>query len=125
MFEETGSVGLVGCFSFYPAKILGCFGDGGAIFTNDYGLAEKLRMVSNHGMKVRYYHDMIGVNSRLDSIQAAVLRVKLKNLNNYVKERNRAAQYYDKAFKDIESLAIPYRDIKSSHTFHQYTLKIE
>ncbi len=121
--KKAGTMATIGCTSFFPSKNLGCFGDGGAIFTNDDGLAAKLRMVSNHGMQVRYYHDMIGVNSRLDSIQAAVLRVKLKNLNYYVKERNRAARYYDKAFKNIECLTIPYRDIKSSHTFHQYTLK--
>ena len=121
--KKAGTMGNIGCTSFFPSKNLGCFGDGGAIFTNDDSLAEKLRMIVNHGMKVRYYHDIIGVNSRLDSLQAAILRVKLKHLNNYIEARNRAAQYYDKVFKDTESLTIPYRESKSTHAFHQYTLK--
>ncbi|MFM7234950.1 MAG: DegT/DnrJ/EryC1/StrS family aminotransferase [Flavobacteriales bacterium] len=120
--KQAGTMGHVGTTSFFPSKNLGCYGDGGAMFTNDDALAEKLRMISNHGMKVRYYHDSIGVNSRLDTIQAAVLNVKLAQLNDYIANRQRAAAYYDRAFTNHPKLTIPRRDPKSTHVFHQYTL---
>jgi dTDP-4-amino-4,6-dideoxygalactose transaminase len=120
--KQAGTMGNVGTTSFFPSKNLGCYGDGGAMFTNDDALAERLRMISNHGMKVRYYHDSIGVNSRLDTIQAAVLNVKLAHLNTYIASRQRAAAYYDKAFANHPNITIPARDPKSTHVFHQYTL---
>ncbi len=120
--KKTGSIGHVGCTSFFPSKNLGCYGDGGAIFTNDDKLANDLRVIVNHGMTVRYYHDLIGVNSRLDSIQAAILRIKLSKLDNYAKERQRAADYYDKAFANNPKLVTPARSSFSTHVFHQYTL---
>ncbi len=118
----AGTMGHIGATSFFPSKNLGCFGDGGAIFTNDDLLADKLRIVANHGMKVRYYHDAIGVNSRLDSIQAAVLRIKLRKLNEYNNARRKAADFYDQAFRDIPQLKTPMRSKYSTHVFHQYTL---
>jgi len=121
--KKLGTIGDIGCTSFFPSKNLGCFGDGGAIFTNNDRYAEKLRSIVNHGMRVRYYHDNVGVNSRLDSIQAAVLNVKLKHLDNYSQNRIKAADYYDKAFADHPNLETPYRVEYSSHIFHQYTLK--
>ncbi|HNW97922.1 MAG TPA: DegT/DnrJ/EryC1/StrS family aminotransferase [Bacteroidales bacterium] len=120
--KKAGTIAHVGCTSFFPSKNLGCYGDGGAIFTNDDKLAEKIRIVVNHGMTVRYYHDLIGVNSRLDSIQAAILRIKLKHLDEYAAARNKAAAYYDKAFGNNPKLKIPGRFNKSNHVFHQYTL---
>ncbi len=123
--KKAGAIGEIGCTSFFPSKNLGCYGDGGAIFTNDDKLAEDIRAIVNHGMKVRYYHDMIGVNSRLDSIQAAILDIKLKQLDEYAKERNRAADHYDNAFKDHPQLTIPARNKNSTHVFHQYTLLTE
>jgi dTDP-4-amino-4,6-dideoxygalactose transaminase len=121
---KGGTIGHVGCTSFFPSKNLGCYGDGGAIFTNDDELAKKLRSIVNHGMTVRYYHDDIGVNSRLDSIQAAVLKVKLAYLDDYAEARNRAAEVYDKAFSGNPKLKIPVRFEKSNHVFHQYTLVV-
>lgn len=123
--KKSGTIGHVGCTSFFPSKNLGCYGDGGAIFTNDDELAAKLKVIVNHGMTVRYYHDMIGVNSRLDSIQAAVLNAKLKHLDDYAAARNNAAEYYDKAFADHANIKTPARSQQSTHVFHQYTLKIE
>lgn len=120
--KKAGTIGHVGCTSFFPSKNLGCYGDGGAIFTNDDEIAEKISSIVNHGMKVRYYHDNIGVNSRLDTIQAAVLRVKLPYLDEYSAARRAAADYYDKAFADCDKIITPVRDEKSTHTFHQYTL---
>jgi dTDP-4-amino-4,6-dideoxygalactose transaminase len=120
--KKAGTIGHIGCTSFFPSKNLGCYGDGGAIFTNDDKLAEEIRIVVNHGMKVRYYHDSIGVNSRLDSIQAAILRIKLKHLDEYAAARNKAAAYYDNAFKSNPRLKIPARFKNSNHVFHQYTL---
>ncbi len=120
--QKAGTIGHVGCTSFFPSKNLGCYGDGGAIFTNDDQLAAKLRSVVNHGMTVRYFHDDIGVNSRLDSIQAAVLKVKLKYLDQYASARQKAASAYDKAFSGNPHLKIPAHFAKSSHVFHQYTL---
>lgn len=120
--KKAGTIGHVGCTSFFPSKNLGCYGDGGAIFTNDDELAKQLRVVVNHGMTVRYYHDFIGVNSRLDSIQAAILKVKLARLDEYAAARNRAADFYDNAFSNIPMLKIPGRFERSTHVFHQYTL---
>lgn len=121
--KKTGTIGHVGCTSFFPSKNLGCYGDGGAVFTDDDDLAQKLRVIVNHGMEVRYYHDSVGVNSRLDSIQAAILRIKLRRLDEYAKARRKAADYYDEAFRDHPGLAIPCRSDYSTHVFHQYTLK--
>ena len=123
--QKVGTIGEIGCTSFFPSKNLGCFGDGGAIFTNDDLLAEKLRSFANHGMRVRYYHYNIGVNSRLDSIQAAVLKVKLKYLDQYNKSRIEAANYYDNAFNGHPDIEIPERVSWSNHIFHQYTLIIK
>lgn len=120
--KKAGTIGHIGCTSFFPSKNLGCYGDGGAIFTEDDSLAEKIRMVVNHGMKIRYYHESIGVNSRLDSIQAAVLNVKLNYLDEYAKARQMAAEFYDMAFLNHPKLKIPYRNPNSTHVFHQYTL---
>lgn len=121
---KAGTIGEIGCTSFFPSKNLGCFGDGGALFTNDDELASMIRKVVNHGMEKRYYHDMIGVNSRLDAIQAAVLNVKLKYLDQYNDARRNAADYYDNAFKDIDGIETPTRVANSTHVFHQYTLKL-
>ena len=123
--QKSGTIGHIGCTSFFPSKNLGCYGDGGAIFTNDDSIAEKLRSIVNHGMKIRYYHDDIGVNSRLDSIQAAVLRIKLKHLDEYNDARRKAADFYDNAFSKIAQLKTPKRFDKSTHIFHQYTLVTE
>jgi len=121
---QSGCMGEIGCTSFFPSKNLGCFGDGGAIFTNNDELAAKMRAISNHGMVVRYYHDLVGVNSRLDSIQAAVLDVKLKHLNTYCANRLAAADYYDAAFAATDKLITPTHSANSTHVFHQYTLKL-
>lgn len=122
--KKAGTIGHMGCTSFFPSKNLGCYGDGGAIFTNDDNLAHKLRGIVNHGMYKRYYHDEVGVNSRLDSIQAAILRLKLPHLDHYNSARNAAADYYDKAFAHHPNIITPQRDPKSTHVFHQYTLRI-
>jgi UDP-2-acetamido-2-deoxy-ribo-hexuluronate aminotransferase len=123
--KKAGTIGHVGCTSFFPSKNLGCYGDGGAIFTNDDRLAELIRMIANHGQVKRYYHSYIGVNSRLDTIQAAILDVKLKRLDEYCDARRRAADFYDAAFKDIEQLQTPARQHNSTHVFHQYTLQVK
>lgn len=122
---HSGCMGEIGCTSFFPSKNLGCYGDGGAVFTNDDALAQKIRSIANHGMEVRYYHDLVGVNSRLDSIQAAVLQVKLPLLNNYIASRQQAAAYYDAAFSKSDKLIVPTRSTQSTHVFHQYTLKLK
>jgi len=121
--KKAGAIGDVGCTSFFPSKNLGAYGDGGAIFTNDDALAEQLKVIVNHGMKVRYYHDYIGVNSRLDSIQAGVLKVKLGHLDDFAKARNFAANYYNKAFENCDQLITPVVADFSDHVYHQYTLK--
>ena len=121
---QSGCMAEIGCTSFFPSKNLGCFGDGGAIFTNNDELAAKIRAVANHGMVVRYYHDFIGVNSRLDSMQAAVLEVKLQHLDEYIAARQQAAAYYDAKFSGNDKLIIPARNAASTHVFHQYTLKL-
>ncbi len=122
---KAGTIGNVAGTSFFPSKNLGCFGDGGAIFTNDDKLAEKLRKVANHGQGERYYHDEVGVNSRLDSIQAAILRQKLPHLDNYNEARRKAADFYDAALADCDKLETPKRAENSTHVFHQYTLKLK
>jgi dTDP-4-amino-4,6-dideoxygalactose transaminase len=118
-------MGIIGTTSFFPSKNLGCFGDGGAIFTNDNALAQKIKMIANHGQKIKYHHDIIGVNSRLDTLQAAILNVKLKYLDGYTQTRNHAAEYYDKALSNITWLQTPVRANNSTHVYHQYTLKIK
>ncbi|GCD78462.1 cell surface polysaccharide biosynthesis protein [Thermaurantimonas aggregans] len=121
---KAGTIGHIGCTSFFPSKNLGCYGDGGAMFTNDDALAEKLRMIANHGQSVQYYHDIIGVNSRLDTIQAAILDVKLRRLDDYTRARQKAAAYYDRAFADHPLIKTPFRVANSTHVFHQYTLTL-
>lgn len=122
--KKSGTMGTIGTTSFFPSKNLGCYGDGGAIFTNDDELAYKMRGIVNHGMYKRYYHDEVGVNSRLDSVQAAVLRVKLPLLDSYNAARRSAADYYDKAFANYPNILTPKRAENSTHVFHQYTLRI-
>ncbi len=122
--KKAGTIGHIGTTSFFPSKNLGCYGDGGAIFTNDDELAEKMRMIANHGQSKRYYHSVIGVNSRLDTIQAAILDIKLKHLDEYAAARQKAAAFYDNAFKNIEQLQTPAREPNLTHVFHQYTLQI-
>lgn len=122
--QKAGTIGHIGCTSFFPSKNLGCYGDGGAMFTNDDQLAVRLRMIANHGQQKRYYHELIGVNSRLDTIQAAILRVKLRRLDEYAAARQRVADAYDAAFSDIPQLVTPYRAAYSTHVFHQYTLVV-
>lgn len=121
---KTGTIGHVGCTSFFPSKNLGCYGDGGALFTQDDEIAGRLRIIANHGQSRRYYHDEVGVNSRLDSIQAAILDIKLKHLDTYNQNRRSAADYYDAAFTNIDGLQTPARSSFSTHVFHQYTLKL-
>ena len=122
--KQAGTMGEIGSTSFFPSKNLGCYGDGGAIFTNNDTLAAKMRAIANHGMVVRYYHDSVGVNSRLDSIQAAVLNAKLPHLNEYIAARQAAAEYYDTAFANHPNILIPTRSTHSTHVFHQYTLRL-
>lgn len=123
--QKTGTIGHIGCTSFYPSKNLGAFGDGGAIFTNDDELADKITVICNHGCKVRYYHDSIGVNSRLDAVQAAILNVKLKHLDTYNAARRKAADTYDSLIGELSGVETPWRAPWSDHVFHQYTLRIE
>ena len=126
---KTGTMGTIGCTSFFPSKNLGCYGDGGALFTKDDILAEKIRMIANHGQKVKYYHSVIGCNSRLDSIQAAILNVKLKHLDEYCQARNEAAHYYTERLKSFDPnedlIATPRELPNSTHVYHQYTLKVK
>lgn len=122
--KKAGTIGTVGTTSFFPSKNLGCYGDGGAIFTNDDALAKKIRMVANHGQSVQYVHDEVGVNSRLDTLQAAVLDVKLKYLDEYAANRVKVADYYDAAFAGLQGVSTPVRAGNSTHVFHQYTLKL-
>lgn len=122
--KQAGTMGNIGCTSFFPSKNLGCYGDGGAMFTDDDELATRMRAVANHGMVVRYHHDMVGVNSRLDTIQAAVLDAKLPHLDEYIAARQNAAAYYDEAFKDCKAVLTPGRYAASTHVFHQYTLRV-
>ena len=121
---KTGTMGTIGCTSFFPSKNLGCYGDGGALCTNDDALAERIRMVANHGQKKKYYHSVIGCNSRLDTIQAAILDIKLKHLDEYGKARHDAAAYYTENLKDVKGIEIPFEAENSTHVYHQYTLKV-
>jgi len=123
--QKAGTLGLIGCTSFFPSKNLGCYGDGGAIFTDNDGLAEKMRAIANHGSKVKYYNDYLGINSRLDTLQAAILRVKLKELDQYNTARSAAAAAYDDALSGCSGIKTPFRSRYSTHIFHQYTLKVE
>lgn len=120
----AGTMGDIGCTSFFPSKNLGCYGDGGAMYTNDKELAEKLHMIANHGQEKKYHHAIIGCNSRLDTIQAAVLNVKLQSLDLYSTARNQVAEAYDNAFRDLDWLSIPQRVANSTHVFHQYTIQL-
>lgn len=123
--QKTGTIGHIGATSFYPSKNLGAFGDGGAIFTNDDDLALKMSMIANHGQSKRYYHDLVGCNSRLDTIQAAILDIKLAHLDEYIQNRKAVADFYDKAFAEHSSILTPFRSQYSNHVFHQYTLVLE
>jgi len=120
---RAGTMGTIGTTSFFPSKNLGCYGDGGALFTQDAELAEKMRVIANHGQKKKYHHDVVGVNSRLDTLQAAILKVKLNYLDDYTRRRNVAAAYYDQALASVPGLTVPFRDPRSTHVFHQYTIQ--
>mgnify|MGYP000340763066 FL=1 len=123
--KKTGTMGHIGATSFYPSKNLGAFGDGGALFTNDAALATKMSMIANHGQSERYYHDVVGCNSRLDSIQAAILNIKLKHLNKYNAARQEVAAYYSKGFAAIEQIVTPTTASYTTHVFHQYTMQLK
>ncbi|GJQ03936.1 DegT/DnrJ/EryC1/StrS family aminotransferase [Capnocytophaga canimorsus] len=123
--KKTGTMGHIGCTSFFPSKNLGCYGDGGALMTNDDELAKRIKMIANHGQEKKYYHKVLGCNSRLDTIQAEILKVKLKYLDEYSAARNKMASFYDENLKGIEEIQIPKRVENSNHVFHQYTLKIK
>ena len=123
--QKTGTIGDIGCTSFFPSKNLGCFGDGGAICTNNDDLAGKMRMIANHGQSKRYHHDIVGCNSRLDNLQAGILRIKLKKLDGYLSARRQAADFYDSAFQNIKGIKSPLRRDNNKHVFHQYTLTLE
>jgi UDP-2-acetamido-2-deoxy-ribo-hexuluronate aminotransferase len=123
--SKTGTIGDVGSTSFFPSKNLGCYGDGGALCTNNSDLAVEMKKIANHGQKVKYVHEVVGCNSRLDSIQAAVLRIKLPLLDSYCDARRKAADFYDNYFASIEGITTPFRDPKSKHVFHQYTLQLD
>jgi len=122
--KKAGTMGIIGCTSFFPSKNLGCYGDGGALLTDNDDLAALIRSITNHGMKVRYYHDNIGVNSRLDTLQAAILRVKLRHLDEFNEARREVAAFYDRELVNIPAVKIPLRSSFSSHIFHQYTLRV-
>jgi UDP-2-acetamido-2-deoxy-ribo-hexuluronate aminotransferase len=121
---KTGTIGHIGCTSFFPSKNLGCYGDGGAIFTRDADVAAEMRSVANHGQAKRYYHERLGVNSRLDTIQAAILGIKLKHLDEYCDARRAVADKYDASFAEVKTLRTPVRAPHSTHVFHQYTLRV-
>jgi UDP-2-acetamido-2-deoxy-ribo-hexuluronate aminotransferase len=123
--NKTGTIGDIGTTSFYPSKNLGAFGDGGAMYTYHDELAAKIRMIANHGQSRQYYHDLIGCNSRLDTVQAAILDIKLKHLDEYSTERRKVADYYDKAFAASDKIKVPFRSSHSNHVFHQYTIQLE
>jgi len=123
--KKTGTIGTIGTTSFFPSKNLGGYGDGGAICTNDDALAAQMKMVANHGQSKKYYHDVVGCNSRLDTLQAAILNIKLKKLDEYIDARRAAADYYDAAFANHPKITTPYRDANCKHVFHQYTLTLE
>ncbi len=122
--KKTGTIGHIGCTSFYPSKNLGAFGDGGAMFTDDDTLADRMRMIASHGQSRRYYHDVVGCNSRLDAMQAAILDIKLKHLDDYIAARRKAADYYDAAFAGNDKITTPFREKDNKHVFHQYTITL-
>jgi len=122
--RKTGTFGHIGCLSFFPSKNLGAYGDGGAVLTDDPALHERLSMLANHGARRKYYHELIGVNSRLDALQAAILRVKLRHLDAYTRARQEAAARYDALLADCPGLTLPYRAPKRTHVFHQYTIRV-
>lgn len=121
---KSGTIGHIGCTSFFPSKNLGCYGDGGALITNNDELADKIQMIANHGQKKKYVHSVVGCNSRLDNIQAAVLNIKLKYLNDYSRDRNNAAEYYYNSLSELNQIMLPFRCKYSTHVFHQFTIKI-
>lgn len=123
--KKAGTIGNAGTTSFFPSKNLGCYGDGGAVYTDDDELARKIRSIANHGMKVRYHYNDIGINSRLDTIQAEILRVKLKHLDSFNRARQEVAAAYDRAFSGISQIVIPAREKHSTHIFHQYTIRVK
>jgi UDP-2-acetamido-2-deoxy-ribo-hexuluronate aminotransferase len=123
--KKAGTMGIIGTTSFFPSKNLGCYGDGGAIFTHDRALTEKMQMIANHGQRIKYHHDIIGVNSRLDTLQAAILNVKIKYLQDYTRRRNEAATFYDKQLLHCDFIDTPFRASNSTHVFHQYTVKVK
>lgn len=123
--KKAGTMGTIGCTSFFPSKNLGCYGDGGALVATDKLLAEKIRIIANHGQRIKYYHDLIGVNSRLDTLQAAILDVKIKHIKEYEKNRRTVADYYDNELSGLPFLSIPARSVNSTHVFHQYTLQLK
>lgn len=122
--QKAGTIADIGCTSFFPSKNLGCYGDGGALMTNDETLADQIRMIANHGQSKRYYHDVVGCNSRLDSIQAAVLRIKLDHLDEYIHARRKAAAYYTRSFSGHDDIQVPLQAEYSRHVFHQYTILV-
>lgn len=123
--RKAGTLGIIGTTSFFPSKNLGCFGDGGALVTDNATLAEKITAIANHGSKVKYYNEIVGVNSRLDTLQAAVLRVKLGYLDDYIRARQKAAEWYDEYLAEIDEIVIPKRNNDSTHVFHQYTIRVK
>ena len=123
--KKAGTIGTIGTTSFFPSKNLGCYGDGGAMFTDDDELAARLKMVANHGQEKKYYHEIVGCNSRLDTVQAAILDIKLKHLDEYIAARTKAADFYDNAFAGNAKITTPYRASYQKHVFHQYTLILE
>jgi dTDP-4-amino-4,6-dideoxygalactose transaminase len=123
--KKTGTIGHIGCTSFFPSKNLGCYGDGGALMTDDEALGEKIKMIANHGQSKRYYHDIVGCNSRLDSLQAAVLNIKLSHLDAYITARRKAAAFYSRSFSGLDGVSVPYLADNTRHVFHQYTLLIK
>lgn len=122
--RKAGTLGHIGCTSFFPTKNLGCFGDGGAVLSNDVELAKRIRMIASHGQNKKYHHQVIGVNSRLDTLQASVLNVKLRHLDDFIRRRQNVAKFYDSALAEVEGAKTPTRCRKSTHTFHQYTLRV-
>lgn len=122
--SKAGTMGDIGCTSFFPSKNLGCYGDGGAMYTNDGHLAANLKKIANHGQVIKYHHEVVGCNSRLDTIQAAILKIKLRDLDNYCEARQKVAAFYDNAFAAVPQITVPAREPKSTHVFHQYTVKL-
>ena len=123
--QQAGTMGHIGTTSFFPSKNLGCYGDGGAVFSNDGVLAERMGMVANHGQKVKYLHEIVGINSRLDTLQAAILQVKLPHLRDFEARRNHCAGVYDSELGKIPGIQVPKRVANSTHVFHQYTIKLQ